>query len=75
MSRLEISLLGPFQISLEGAPVTDLRSDKAWALLSYLLLPGQFPCRREVLAGLLWPDQPDSDALRNLRQALVHLRV
>jgi len=74
MSRLEISLLGSPQISLDRTPVTDLRSDKGWALLSYLLLHTHSPCRREVLTGLLWPDQPDSDALRNLRQALVQLR-
>ncbi len=28
----------------------------------------------KVLAGLLWPDQPDQDARRNFRQALFNLR-
>jgi DNA-binding SARP family transcriptional activator len=32
------------------------------------------PHRREALAGLLWPDQPERLARRNLSQALVRLR-
>ncbi len=32
------------------------------------------PHRREVLAGLLWPEWPDRDALSNLRYALSSLR-
>ena len=74
MSRLAISLLGPFQITVDGNPVTELKSERAKALLAYLAVEGDRPHRRQVLAGLLRPDQPDAVALHNLRQALSQLR-
>ena len=77
MSHLAISLLGSFHVTLDGNPVT-LKSDKARALLAYLAVRSHThanaPCQREVLAGLLWPDQPDKSARHNLRQALNQLR-
>ena len=69
MNRLEISLLGPFQVTLNSEPVTQFRADTALALHAGI------PCRRETLAGLLWPDQPESEARHNLRQALSRLRT
>ena len=74
MSHLTISLLGAFQVTLDGAPVTDFATDKARALLAYLAVEADRPHRREALAGLLWPDQPERKARQNLRQALLHLR-
>ncbi len=74
MPRLSITLLGSFQTTLDGRPVTDFVTDKTRALLAYLAVERDRPHRRESLAGLLWPDQPDQDARRNLRQALFNLR-
>ena len=74
MARLSVSLLGPFQVTLDGQPVTDFKSNKVRALLAYLAVEAERPHRREVLAGLLWPDWPDRDALSNLRYALSDLR-
>ena len=74
MPQLSISLLGSFQTSLDGQPVTDFVTDKTRALLAYLAVERDRPHRRESLAGLLWPDQADQDARRNLRQALFNLR-
>ena len=70
---LEARLLGQFEIRLDGAVVV-IPSRPAQSLLAYLLLnPGaQHP--REKLAGLLWPDVPEANARRNLRQALWHVR-
>ena len=59
MSRLVISLLGPLQITLGGTPVAMPRGAKTQALLAYLAAEADRPHRREVLAGLLWPDQPE----------------
>ena len=50
-------------------------ADTARALLAYLAMHAGVACRREVLAGLLWPDQPESEARHNLRQALSRLRT
>jgi predicted ATPase/DNA-binding SARP family transcriptional activator/Tfp pilus assembly protein PilF len=74
MARLSISLLGPIQVTLDGEPVTDFATDKARALLAYLAVEADRPHRRDALAGLLWPDQPQRRARQNLRQALSHLR-
>jgi DNA-binding SARP family transcriptional activator len=62
MSRLAISLFGPFEVTLDGNPVTRFGADTARALLAYLALHANAPCRRETLAGLLWPDQPEAEA-------------
>jgi DNA-binding SARP family transcriptional activator/predicted ATPase len=74
MPHLSLSLLGPFQVTLDGQPVTGFKSNKVRALLAYLAVEAERPHRREVLAGLLWPDWPDRDALSNLRYALSNLR-
>lgn len=71
---LKIALFVSFQVSLNGRSLTDFATDKARALLVYLLLERQQPHRRESLATLLWPDQPDARARQNLRQALSNLR-
>ena len=76
MNRLQISLFGPFRVTLDGEPVTRFEADTARALLAYLALHARTgaPCRRETLAGLLWPEQPEAEARHNLRQALSRLR-
>src|SRR5512137_1906758 len=74
MPRLSISLLGSFQVTLDDRPVTDFVTDKTRALLAYLAVENDRPHRRESLAGLMWPDQPDQDSRRNFRQALFNLR-
>ena len=75
MHRLEISLLGPIRVALDGEPVTRFRGDTARALLAYLAVRAGTPCRRDSLAALLWPDDLESVGLQNLRQALRRLRV
>jgi DNA-binding SARP family transcriptional activator/predicted ATPase len=74
MPRLSIALLGSFQVTLDGRPVTDFVTAKTRALLAYFAVERDRPHRRESLAGLLWPDQSDQDARRNFRQALFNLR-
>ncbi|MGD2178194.1 MAG: transcriptional regulator, partial [Anaerolineae bacterium] len=74
MALLSLCMLGPLQATLDGAPVTDFKSDKVRALLVFLAVEADQPHRRETLAGLLWPEWPDRDARRNLRDALSNLR-
>jgi DNA-binding SARP family transcriptional activator/tetratricopeptide (TPR) repeat protein len=74
LSRLTLSFLGCFHVCLDDRPVTDFKSDKVRALLAYLAVEADRPHRREALAGLLWPDRTDRDALSNLRYALASLR-
>ncbi len=74
MTHIDIQLFGTFQVTLKGSRVTDFATDKARALLAYLVVEAEKVHRRDVLAGLLWPDQPQRKARQNLRQALSYLR-
>jgi DNA-binding SARP family transcriptional activator/predicted ATPase len=74
MAHLSLSLLGPFQATLAGEPVTGFASAKVRALLAYLAVEADRPHSREVLAGLLWPEWPDSEARSHLRHSLANLR-
>ena len=74
MARLTLTLFGSMRVTLDGSPVTTFESDKARALLAYLAIESRQPLSRETLAGLLWPEQPESRARHSLRQALYNLR-
>jgi DNA-binding SARP family transcriptional activator/predicted ATPase len=74
MAAISITLLGGFQVTRDGAAVAHFRGAKVRALLAYLAVEANRPHARAALAALFWPDQPDELALRNLSQALVHLR-
>jgi WD40 repeat protein/DNA-binding SARP family transcriptional activator len=72
---LQISLLGTFQVMLEGEPLTGFRSDKTRALLAYLAVDHGRVHRREALATLLWGESATTkDARVSLRSALYNLR-
>jgi DNA-binding SARP family transcriptional activator len=78
MAHLSLSLLGSFQATLDGEPITSFEANKVRALLAYLAVeahrhPGGHP--RQVLAGLLWPEKPERAALANVRNALANLRT
>jgi DNA-binding SARP family transcriptional activator len=66
---LEIRLLGQFNLRQDGVPI-ELPSRPARTLLAYLVLTLGIRHPRERLAGLLWPDSSESNARKNLRQAL-----
>ncbi len=74
MPELSLSLLGGFTVSLDGRPAHAFRSQKARALLAYLVMEAGRPHERAALAALFWPEMPDAPALRNLTQTLVGLR-
>jgi WD40 repeat protein/DNA-binding SARP family transcriptional activator len=74
MASLLIRLLGPPQVGPDRVSVSDLRSDKAIALLAYLVVESDRAHRREKLAGMLWPGFTESSARANLRRALADLR-
>ena len=74
MPSLSLSLLGSLQVVLDGVSVTSFATDKTRALLVYLAVEADHPHRRDTLAGLLWPDQPQKKARQNLRQTLSYLR-
>jgi len=73
MTQFTLSFLGPFQVQVDGTPVTNFHSDKARALLAYLAIEPQIHARTE-LATLLWPGIDDGYARTNLRTTLYRLR-
>jgi len=74
LANLDIKLFGAFQVSLNKKPVESIMSDKSQALLAYVAVESHRPHRRDHLAGMLWPNQPENKALHSLRQALSSLR-
>ena len=74
MTQLRFSLFQQFQATLHQVPIIDFRSVKGRALLAYLAIEQTHPHQRESLAGLLWPDEPERRARRNLSQTLLEVR-
>jgi DNA-binding SARP family transcriptional activator/predicted ATPase len=70
MSYLSLWLLGPVQILIDGQPAGNGLWSKGQALLAYLAMESDQSHRRDMLAGLLWPEKPNETALINLRQLL-----
>jgi len=54
--------------------ITNFATDKTRALLAYLAMEAARPHRRDVLAGLFWPDLPHNYARQSLRQSLSRIR-
>jgi predicted ATPase/DNA-binding SARP family transcriptional activator len=75
MARLSLRLFGPFHATLDGELITAFKSDKARALLAYLVVEAERPHHRETVAGLLWPEWPERDARGRLRRVLSNLRL
>jgi DNA-binding SARP family transcriptional activator len=73
MARLSLCLFGSYQITLEGKVFSQQIAAKGRALLAYLAVEVQAQ-RREKIAGLLWPNQNDTQARQNLSQAVHSLR-
>ncbi len=74
MARLAVQLLGPYRATLDREPISGFVSNKARALLAYLIVEADRPHSREKVAGLLWPGFTESSARTSLRRALANLR-
>lgn len=75
MARLTLRTLGSLQVRIDGRSIGDFGSRKTCALLIYLAVESDRAHQRLHLAGLLWPEQPDSVARTYLRQSLATLRT
>ena len=73
MSTLRIYLLGEFRLQRDDA-ILQLPTQKARALLAYLVMHRDRAFPRAVLAGLLWGDMPEERALHNLADSLWRIR-
>src|SRR5262249_35003776 len=71
---LTLRLFGPFEARLHGRPIPRLRTRKGEWLLALLALRHSSEIERSWLAGLLWPESAEPQALANLRLSLTDLR-
>src|SRR3569833_4148521 len=71
---LRIRLFGRFEVALGDAPIGPLRSRTVQWLLALLVLRHDRDVERAWLAGMLWPESSNEQALGNLRQSLANLR-
>src|SRR5437588_5944871 len=71
---LALHLFGPFEVRLHGQPLPRLRSRKGQWLLALLTLRQGRGVERSWIAGTLWPDSPEPQALAGLRNSLTDLR-
>lgn len=74
MSVLTIRLFGRMQLAHAGKPWECNATHTTQILLAYLLLNRERLHSREVLAGLLWAEQPQKSARRCFNTALWRLR-
>ena len=70
MERLEIRLLGGFQLGRDGRILEQLPLRAARSLFAFLVLNRERPHTRDLLAGTFWPEFDESRARRRLSQAL-----
>ena len=71
---LRMSLLGEQAIVDDRAGSVQARSSRVVALVAFLAVHAGSPQPRQRIAGLLWPESTNAQALTNLRRELHHLR-
>jgi WD40 repeat protein/DNA-binding SARP family transcriptional activator len=71
---LELRLLGQFDLQVDGQAL-NIPSRPAQSLLAFLALNAGVLHRRELLAGMLWPDSTEANARGYLRHALWRIRT
>ena len=74
LAHLSLFLLGTFEAHSDGIPLPRTRTRKEQWLLAYLLLHPHKALDRSQVAGTLWPESGESQALKNLRRSLSDLR-
>ncbi|MCW3051245.1 MAG: hypothetical protein JWN14_415, partial [Chthonomonadales bacterium] len=73
-AALVLTLFGPMQALVDDRPLAHMRSRKGLWLLALRTLRHDRPVEREWLAGTLWPNMDQSQALAGLRTILSELR-
>jgi predicted ATPase/DNA-binding SARP family transcriptional activator len=73
-SDLRISLLGPFDVRIDGRPMERVRSRKEHWMLALLVLRHGREVRRDWLAETLWPDSRIDQSRAYLRLSLYLLK-
>jgi DNA-binding SARP family transcriptional activator len=74
LKPVELRILGPFEVLIDGAPVPDSawESERARALLAYLLWKGPGGASRQEIAGYLWPNIEEEKSSANVFHVTVN---
>ncbi len=70
----QLTLFGPFELRLHGEVIPRWHTRQGQWLLALLALHANRPVERSWLAGTVWPESTESQALANLRLSLTFLR-
>jgi DNA-binding SARP family transcriptional activator/tetratricopeptide (TPR) repeat protein/biotin operon repressor len=70
MDRLHIHLFGGFLLERDGVSLPPIASRTGRSLFAHLVMQPDRPIQRDLLAGMFWPDLPDSRARRRLSHTL-----
>src|SRR5215813_5073968 len=73
-STLTLRLFGPMEVRAAGQPLPSNLRRKAYWLLALLVLRHDREVARDWLAGTLWPESEERQALHSLRISLTDLR-
>ena len=74
-SRLRLELLGGFRVLTDSRFAGRAPSARQQELVAFLIVHARrAPVSRQRIAGSLWPESNDAQALTNLRRELHHLR-
>lgn len=71
---IEVRLLGPFEVTVDGSSVPLRAGGKPVAVLKFMASIGDQPIARDVILEALWPDVPAGAAGNRLRAAMHALR-
>lgn len=71
---LKLQLFGKFSLVVDETPLTQIKSDRLQALLTFLVIHRDTPQSRQDIAFTLWPNDSDPTAKANLRKRLHELR-
>ncbi|MHC6179892.1 AfsR/SARP family transcriptional regulator [Clostridium sp. JNZ X4-2] len=71
MNFIDVKMFGNFEAAMDDKKVL-FPYNKAQALFCYLLINKE--CTREKLAGLLWSEEEEHRAKKNLRNALYKIK-
>jgi DNA-binding SARP family transcriptional activator len=71
---VQVHMLGPLVVTIDGTPIERWDSLKARALFEYLMLHCDKPVRRELLMHVFWPRHSRGSARNNLNVSLYNLR-
>ena len=71
MNIINIKMFGNFEVNMNHVKIL-FPYNKAQALFCYLIINKE--CTRDKLAGLFWPEEEESNAKKNLRNALYKIK-